>query len=97
MQKPNLPLTNNATASSTANTSRAHRNTAIALKTRVYLSMQKYAEVVTEANKIVSATAPFTATTGVAHSLQADITTVFKAPYTFAETILSYTVHYHNR
>jgi hypothetical protein len=71
------------------NTTRAHRNTAIALKTRVYLSMQQYANVITEANKIVSASAPFTATTGVAHALQADIVNVFKPPYTTSESILS--------
>lgn len=82
----NLPLTN---ANATLNTTRAHRNTAIALKTRVYLSMQRYNDVITEANKIVTATAPFTATSGVAHALQADITNVFKTPYTTTESILS--------
>jgi len=81
-----LPLTNGTAYN---NTTRAHRNTAIALKTRVYLSMQQYANVITEANKIVSATAPFTATTGVAHALQTDITNVFKTPYTTTESILS--------
>jgi starch-binding outer membrane protein, SusD/RagB family len=81
----NLPLTN---SSATNNTIRAHRNTAIALKTRVYLSMRKYAEVITEANKIVSASAPFKASTGVAHELQADVTNVFKT-YTTTESILS--------
>ncbi len=81
----NLPLTY---ASVYNNTTRAHRNTAIALKTRVYLSMQKYDKVITEANKIVSAAAPFTATTGVNHSLQADVTNVFKT-YTTTESILS--------
>ena len=82
----NLPLTN---SSALNNTTRAHRNTAIALKTRVYLSMRKYAEVITEANKIVTAKAPFTATTGVAHALQADVTSVFKTPYTTTESIFS--------
>jgi hypothetical protein len=71
------------------NTTRAHRNTAIALKTRVYLSMRNYPQVVTEANKIVPATAPFKAPGGVAHELQADITNVFKSPYTTTESILS--------
>lgn len=80
-----LPLTY---SSAYNNTTRAHRNTAIAFKTRVYLSMQQYANVITEANKIVSATAPFTATTGVAHALQSDITNVFKS-YTTTESILS--------
>jgi len=71
------------------NTTRAHRNTAIALKTRVYLSMQDYADVITEANKIVSATAPFTSATGVTFALQSDITKVFVAPYTTSESIFS--------
>jgi hypothetical protein len=71
------------------NTTRAHVNTAIALKTRVYLTMQNYASVITEANKIVSASAPFTATNGgVAHALQSDITNVFKT-YTTTESIFS--------
>ena len=71
------------------NVTRAHRNTAIALKTRVYLSMQRYADVITEANKIVPMSAPFKAATGVPHELQADITNVFKSPYTTTESILS--------
>jgi hypothetical protein len=71
------------------NTIRAHRNTAIALKTRVYLSMGRFANVITEANKIVSAAAPYTAASGVAHALQSDITNVFKSPYTTTESILS--------
>lgn len=82
----NLPLTY---TTAVLNTTHAHRNTAIALKTRVYLSMQKYANVVTEANKIVSATPPFTSATGVTHVLQADIRNVFKTPYTTSESILS--------
>ncbi|MET0243750.1 MAG: RagB/SusD family nutrient uptake outer membrane protein, partial [Flavitalea sp.] len=82
----NLPLTN---ANATLNTTRGHRNTAIAFKTRVYLSMQRYPDVVTEADKIVSATAPFTATTGVPHALQPDITAVFRTPFVSNESILS--------
>ncbi len=81
-----LPL-NYATAYD--NTIRGHRNTAIAFKTRVYLSMQRYADVITEANKIVSAAAPFTATSGVANALQANVANVFKTPYTTTESILS--------
>jgi hypothetical protein len=71
------------------NTTRAHKNTAIALKTRVYLSMQNYAKVIEEADKLVPASAPFVAKSGVAHALQADITNVFKTPYTTTESILS--------
>jgi len=82
----NLPLTYSGAA---LQTTRAHRNTAVALKTRVYLSMQDYAKVISEANKIVPAAAPFVASSGVAHALQADITNVFKAPYTTSESIFS--------
>ena len=71
------------------NTVRAHRNTAIAFKTRVYLTMNRYQDVITEANKIVSATAPFTAGTGVTHSLQDNVSAVFAPPYTTTESILS--------
>jgi len=81
----NLPTTY---ADALTNTTRAHRNTAIALKVRVNLSMQRYAQVITEANKIVSAAAPFTAATGVAHALQASIRTVF-TNYTTTESIFS--------
>ena len=83
----NLPLNYSTPA---LNTTRAHRNTAIALKTRVYLSMQDYAKVTTEANKIVGqSTAPFSATSGVAHTLQANIASVFTTPYTTTESVLS--------
>jgi hypothetical protein len=82
----NLPLTY---ATAILNTTRGHRNTAIAFKTRVYLAMQNYAAVITEANKIVSAAAPFTATSGVAHALNPSIVNVFRAPYTSTESILS--------
>jgi hypothetical protein len=83
----NLPLTY---ASALLNTTRAHRNSAIAFKTRVYLAMQQYAKVVEEARKIVPQTSgPFRATTGVAHELVPNIQTVFAAPYTSAESIFS--------
>lgn len=83
----NLPLTY---ATAALNTTRAHRNTAIAIKTRVFLAMQDYAKVITEANKIVGQNvAPFSATSGVAHALQANIVNVFRTPYTTTESILS--------
>ncbi|WDF69275.1 RagB/SusD family nutrient uptake outer membrane protein [Sphingobacterium oryzagri] len=74
------------------NTSRAHKNTAIALKTRIYLAMGRYADVITEANKIVSATAPFSSpnSTNVAHALQANVVNVFRTPYTTSENIFSF-------
>ena len=84
----NLPLTYTGTSAATLNVTRAHRNTAIALKTRVYLSMQRYADVITEANKIVPTAPPFVASSGVAHALQANIANVFTT-YTTTESILS--------
>ncbi|MDN3586986.1 RagB/SusD family nutrient uptake outer membrane protein [Pedobacter aquatilis] len=68
---------------------KATRNTAIALKTRVYLSMGNLTSVVTEANKIVSTTLPFTATTGRANKLEANIATVFGGNYTGDEVLLT--------
>lgn len=82
----NLAQTN---GSAVLNTTRAHRNTAIAMKVRTYMSMQKYPEAISEANKIVSPSAPFTATSGVAHALAPNIATVFTS-YTTTESILSF-------
>lgn len=72
-----LPLNRGGNTGSANNTTRAHRNTAIALKTRVYLNMRNYASVITEGNKIVSQSAPFVAPSGVPHRLEPDIKTVF--------------------
>jgi hypothetical protein len=83
----NLPLTY---TTGTLNVTRAHRNTAIALKTRVYLSMGRYADVITEANKIVPATAPFVAATGVPNTLISSVANVFASPQETAESILSF-------
>lgn len=71
------------------NTTRAHKNTAIALKTRVYLSMGDYPAVISEANKIVSASAPFTSTSGVSLGLVSDYTSLFQPPYTSEESVFS--------
>jgi hypothetical protein len=77
--------------SSTLNVTRAHRNTAIALKTRVYLTMGRYSDVVTEANKLVPTAAPYVAANGgVANALNSSITAVFAAPQETAESILSF-------
>jgi hypothetical protein len=83
----NLPLTN---GSATLNVTRAHRNTAIALKTRVYLTMGRYADVITEANKIVPTAAPFVASSGVPNALNASVAAVFAPPQETAESILSF-------
>ncbi|MEO6722296.1 MAG: RagB/SusD family nutrient uptake outer membrane protein [Ferruginibacter sp.] len=82
----NLPLSYTGTGQ---NTIRAHRNTSIALKTRVYLSMQKYDKVVSEGVKIVPDAAPFVGRTGVLHALQPKIVDVFKAGYITTESIFS--------
>lgn len=83
----NLPLTY---STATLNVTRAHRNTAIALKTRVYLTMGDYASVITEAAKIVSPNAPFKAESGVPHTLSAAVGSVFATPQETAESILSF-------
>lgn len=84
--EPMVALTN---GTAPLNTTRLHRNSVIALKTRVYLHMNNYPAVVSEANKIVSATAPFTASTGVANALQANIVNVFTSPWTTNESMFS--------
>lgn len=76
-------------ASSFLNTTRAHKNTAIAFKTKVYLSMGDYHNVITEANKIVSASNPFHTISGVYNALVPDIRKVFESPYLTEESIFS--------
>ena len=77
-------------AAATLNVTRAHRNTAIALKTRVYLSLAQYEKVVEEANKLVPAAAPYTAPTGFPNSLNASVVNVFASPQETDESILSF-------
>ena len=86
----NLPLTYTGATATTLNVTRAHRNTAIALKTRVYLSMGRYADVIIEANKLVPATAPFMAASGVPNALNASVANVFAKPQETTESILSF-------
>lgn len=71
------------------NVTRIHRNTIIALKTRVYLHMQNWPQVLSESSKIVPATAPFTAATGVAHRLNASYAGIFASPHATPESIFS--------
>lgn len=71
------------------NTTRAHKNTAIAFKTRVYLSMGNYSSVISEGNKIVGNSAPFTSSSGVALALAPNVRSVFQPPYTTDESIFS--------
>jgi hypothetical protein len=86
----NLPLTY---SNSFDNVTRAHRNTAIALKTRVYLTMGLYSDVIREAEKIIPATAtaaPFAASSGVPNALNASIAAVFSGSQETTESILSF-------
>lgn len=72
------------------NSSRAHKASAIALKTRVNLVKADYAKVVTEADKLVSATAPFQYVSGtLTHKLEADITSVFGGSYIGSESVFT--------
>lgn len=77
-------------AAGDTNTVRAHRNAAIAFKSRVYLNMGRYQDVITEANKLVPATAPFVSSTGRLHRLEPNFVSVFRAPYTLPESIFSF-------
>jgi hypothetical protein len=91
LAETNLPASYPASANAQKpNVTRAHKNAAIALKTRVYLHMAKYAEVITEANKIVPAAAPFETTSGVKHALEPNIANVFGANGQTAENIFSF-------
>jgi starch-binding outer membrane protein, SusD/RagB family len=75
----NLPSTN---GNAENNVIRAHKNAAIALKTRVYLQMGDYPNV--------PMTSPFTASSGIAHSLSSNFTNVFRTPYQLNESVFSF-------
>jgi hypothetical protein len=84
----NLPLTY---STGTQRVTRAHRNTAIALKTRVYLTKGDYPSVIAEASKIVPNSGPsYKAATGVPHELSSSIANTFAPPQETAESILSF-------
>lgn len=83
----NLPLTYATTYNKTT---RAHKNTAIALKTRVLLSKRDYSGVVAEANKIVSSAEPFTSLSGVSNSLVPSIASAFAPTAQTAENVFSF-------
>jgi starch-binding outer membrane protein, SusD/RagB family len=77
-------------ANALLNASRAKKTTAIALKTRVYLNQGDDANVVKEAQKIVSATAPHLYMYGgLTHQLESNIATVFGGSYTGSEALFS--------
>jgi hypothetical protein len=83
----NLPV---AYTNATQNTTRAHKNTAIAFKTRVYLAKGDFANVRSEAQKLVAQqNAPFSSTNGVTHALHPSVTHIFLNDYTTPESIFS--------
>lgn len=72
-----------------SNVVRAHKNAAIAMKMRVYMHMNRWNDVVTEGNKIVSPSAPFQSPSNITHRLAPSVASAFRAPYTNAENIFS--------
>ena len=72
------------------NISRAKKVTAIALKTRVLLLQNNFEGVISEAKKIVSATAPFQYTEGtLTQKLEPNYTSIFGGSYTGTEAVFS--------
>ncbi|MDR7369942.1 RagB/SusD family nutrient uptake outer membrane protein [Flavobacterium aquidurense] len=72
------------------NTSRAKKVTAIALKTRVLLVQNNFERVISEAKKIVSATAPFQYTEGnLTQKLEPNYAAIFGGSYTGTEAVFS--------
>lgn len=72
------------------NASRAHKSTAVALKTRVYLNMSAFDKVVVEAQKLVPSAPPFVYQSGsLSHQLETAISSVFSGTYTGPEAIFS--------
>lgn len=74
-------------------TTRINRNSVIAFKTRVYLHMNNWAQVKTEAAKIVTASASFTTPSGQANgrslALNSTFAGIWASPYTSKESIFS--------
>ena len=83
------PLAAATYANALLRSTRIHKNTIIAFKTRVYLHMNNWAAVKTEAAKIVPAAAPYVAPTGAPLALSSTFAAIWASPYTTAESILS--------
>ena len=77
-------------STSTLNATRAHKATAISLKTRVYLNQNNFAKVAEEAAKIVPSAAPYSYSAGsVTHKLESSLSTLWSGSYAGGEAILS--------
>ena len=85
----NLPA-NYAAPVNDSNVVRATKNAAIAMKMRVYQHMNRWADVITEGNKIVSQSAPFRSPSNIQNTLTASVLTPFRPPYTSLENIFSF-------
>ena len=83
----NAPVSYGAVGDS--NVVRATKASAIAFKMRVYMHMNRWSDVITEGNKLVSASAPFVSPGGRAFALTPSVLTAFRAPYTTSENIFS--------
>jgi starch-binding outer membrane protein, SusD/RagB family len=68
------------------NTVKAHKNTAIALKTRIKLTKGDYSGVIDEASKIVSLT-DMSSPSGVAFKLETNLSDLYSGSYTGSEAI----------
>ncbi len=72
------------------NTSRVHKASVIALKTRVYLNQSNYLKVKEEASKLVPASSPYQYNKGsLVHALEPNLANVFSGSYTGTEAIFS--------
>ena len=71
------------------NTTRVHKNTIVAYKTRVYMHMNNWPAVKTEAAKMVPAAGPYVAPSGYDNQLSATFAALWNTPYTTKESIFS--------
>lgn len=84
----NLPATRSVVAGRNQSITRATQGAAIALKVRVNMHKADYPAAITEANKIISASAPFTSPIG-GYILESDVETVWTNNYGNREMIFA--------
>jgi starch-binding outer membrane protein, SusD/RagB family len=83
----NLP---NSRSTPYYSTVRAIKTAPIALKTRIFLHLLRYNDVIAESKKLVSDSAPFKSSTAIAHSLAPTVAILFSTPYTHSERIFNF-------
>ncbi len=80
----------NQYATSALNSSRAHKSSAIALKTRIYLNINNYNKLAEEARKIVPDQAPFQHQNGsLTHRLESNVQLIWGGSYNGPESIFT--------